>query len=186
MNPEHEDLPVVSLTGLGLPEEIKKMYAIGMNAHLIKPLQVGALYTVFKQHLKFSEPAVKPEKKGDIRSYFRNNSILSAKDGLDRASGDVELYLEIIKEFVKLYGDAGDKLNVMLAKDALEDAKKLCLDIRGVAANIGAYPLSETAQQLQETIQLHNGKDAISLTTLFKKQLSELTDELDRLLKDIG
>ena len=186
MNPDYEDLPVVSLTGLGLPEEIKKMYAIGMSAHLIKPLQVGALYTVFKQHLKFNKSAVKSEKKSDIRNYFKNGTVLSAKDGLDRASGDMDLYLEIIREFVNLYGDAGDRLNTMVAKDALDDAKKLCLDIRGVAANIGAYQLSETAQQMQETIQLHNGKDALSLMVLFKKQLSELLDELDRLLKDIS
>ncbi|RLA72968.1 MAG: hypothetical protein DRG24_01475 [Epsilonproteobacteria bacterium] len=39
-NSEHNRIPVVSLTGLGLPEEIQKMYEFGMNAHLIKPLQV--------------------------------------------------------------------------------------------------------------------------------------------------
>ncbi|HHH37338.1 MAG TPA: response regulator, partial [Epsilonproteobacteria bacterium] len=51
--PEYKALPIVSLTGLGLPEEIAKMYAIGMNAHLIKPLKIGRLYTVLK---RFAHP----------------------------------------------------------------------------------------------------------------------------------
>jgi len=50
--PEFSELPIVSLTGLGLPEEIAKMYALGMNAHLTKPVQIGRLYTVFERYLQ--------------------------------------------------------------------------------------------------------------------------------------
>ncbi|MBD3800716.1 MAG: response regulator [Campylobacterales bacterium] len=56
---QYDEMPIVSLTGLGLPEEIAKMYAIGMNAHLIKPVKVGRLYTVFSRFIKTVTPTVK-------------------------------------------------------------------------------------------------------------------------------
>ncbi|HHD73249.1 MAG TPA: response regulator [Epsilonproteobacteria bacterium] len=57
--PELNALPIVSLTGLGLPEEIAKMYAIGMNAHLTKPLKIGRLYTLLKRFVIYENQSIK-------------------------------------------------------------------------------------------------------------------------------
>ncbi|RLA73091.1 MAG: hypothetical protein DRG30_06705 [Epsilonproteobacteria bacterium] len=172
-------LPVVSLTGLGLPEEIEKMYDFGMNAHLIKPLQVGALYTIFDRYLNSIEANLNNEVQEKKLFVFRNSDAISFKDGLDRASGDEELYVEILKEFVELYQNADIELRDMIMNNDLSPAQKLCLDIRGVAANIGAQPLSQTALQLQESFVKNEEKDLISLSKVFQIQIQELLETIN-------
>lgn len=173
-------IPIVSLTGLGLPEEIEKMYDIGMNAHLIKPLQIGALYTVFSRYLKRGKV---DEKLSDTESFsFKDNAAISFQDGLGRASGDRELYIEILREFAALYQNSADELHAMMITNDLESAQKLCLDIRGVAGNIGAGPLSQTAAQIQEALVKQEEVNLMSLTGLFQIQLKELLEAINEQL----
>ncbi len=162
--PEFKDLPIVSLTGLGLPEEVAKMYAIGMNAHLTKPIQIGRLYTVFERYLGDGGNA-RPEKEtpgGGENASFVNSDVLAAADGLRRASGDEELYLEILDEFIKLYVGADDALELLLRTGDLERAKKLCLDIKGVGSSIGAKKLAEAAGALHEALSRGEGGSGLS------------------------
>ncbi|RLA72967.1 MAG: hypothetical protein DRG24_01470 [Epsilonproteobacteria bacterium] len=104
---------------------------------------------------------------------------ISFKDGLVRASGDEELYREILKEFADLYQNADTELREMMMQDDLDQAQKLCLDIRGVAANIGAQPLAQTAGQLQEVLVKREEKDLISLTKVFQVQIHELLEAIN-------
>ncbi len=185
-NSKYNAMPVVSLTGLGLSEEIEKMYLLGMDAHLLKPLQVGALYTVFSRYLKADQDAgsdkLPDQKKASI---FKNSRALSAKDGLDRASGDNDLYLEILQKFIELYTDADKELALMIDQNEFSKAQKFCSNIRGVSANIGAYPLSETARQLHAPLAREEAKELKGLTGVFKVQLYEVLDEIEILLQTI-
>ncbi len=178
--PEFNDLPIVSLTGLGLPEEIAKMYAMGMNAHLIKPVQIGRLYTVFSRYLKPKlKDAVVSEQTGVI---YENTPVLMAADGLRRASGDSELYGEILDEFVKLYSGAEQTLGVLMRTDDLEGAKKLCLDIKGVSANIGATQLAQVCTRLHEALSKGEEKELLSLTEAFDEALQAVLKAIRKYL----
>ena len=44
-------MPIVAFTGLKLKEQIESMKAAGMNAHMVKPLNIGRLYSLFDQFL---------------------------------------------------------------------------------------------------------------------------------------
>ncbi|MEJ2468003.1 MAG: response regulator, partial [Campylobacterales bacterium] len=46
-------MPIVAFTGLNLKDQIERMEAVGMNAHMAKPLNIGRLYSVFN-HLSES------------------------------------------------------------------------------------------------------------------------------------
>jgi two-component system sensor histidine kinase/response regulator len=49
--PVYEAMPVVAFTGLNLKDQIERMEAAGMNAHMAKPLNIGRLYSVFNHFL---------------------------------------------------------------------------------------------------------------------------------------
>ncbi len=185
-NDSYNAIPVVSLTGLGLPEEIEKMYDLGMDAHLIKPLKIGALYTVFLRYLAAGKADVKVKSSDAKSSVFKNSTIISFKDGLDRASGDEELYIEILREFVTLYQNSADDLRSMMIIDDLANAQKLCLDIRGVSANIGAQPLAETSAQLQESLVKQEEKNLIDLSGVFQIQIKEVLEAINTQLETIS
>jgi len=180
--PEFDAMPIISLTGLGLPEEIAKMYALGMNAHLTKPVQIGRLYTVFSRFVKpasaETELSVSPEK----ATPYENTAVLAAKEGLQRASGDPELYNEILEEFIQLYANADQTLGMMMRTDDLEGAKQLCLDIKGVSSNIGGVQLAHVCGQLHAALSRKEEKHLLSLTEEFDKQLQALVAEARKYL----
>lgn len=180
--PEFNDLPIVSLTGLGLPEEIAKMYALGMNAHLTKPVQVGRLYTVFSRFVKPSEMAEETAKEAVADSRFENSAVLAAKEGLERASNDPELYGEILEEFIRIYANADQTLGLMMRTDDLEGAKQLCLDIKGVGSNIGAIELASVCEQLHAALSKGEHKELLKLAETFDVQLQALLKEARKYL----
>ena len=172
---QYDDMPIVSLTGLGLPEEIAKMYALGMNAHLTKPVQVGRLYTVFSRFIKTVTPIVKKAQSPLKETPFVNTEVLAAKDGLMRASGDAELYGEILEEYVKLYASADQTLEIFMKTGNTDAAKKLAHDIKGVSANIGANHMVQVCEALNVGLSRN----------LENSKLQALKHEFDRHLHDV-
>ncbi len=175
--PEFAELPIVSLTGLGLPEEVAKMYAIGMNAHLTKPIQIGRLFTVFKRYLGKGKQDTGEIAKEPENARYRNTPVLAAADGLARASGDEELYLEILDEFVRIYASADDALEVMMRTGDLENARQLCLDIKGVGSSVGATKLADVAEKLYEALSQGDERVYTELVERFNASLREVMKE---------
>jgi signal transduction histidine kinase/CheY-like chemotaxis protein/HPt (histidine-containing phosphotransfer) domain-containing protein len=185
---EFDAMPIVSLTGLGLPEEIARMYALGMNAHLTKPVQIGRLYTVFKRFVKSKPVAAKPASRAKAsrsvvkNTDFANTDVLAARDGLARASGDAELYGEILEEFVKLYAGADDGLGMLIRTGDLDGARKLCHDIKGVSANIGAMHLAQVCEALNMAIMNKEEKRLATLAEEFNRHLHAVMKEARKYL----
>ncbi|MDD2451564.1 MAG: response regulator, partial [Sulfurovum sp.] len=46
-----DTLPIITFTAFALGKEIERMYALGANGHMTKPLNSGRLYTVFNTYL---------------------------------------------------------------------------------------------------------------------------------------
>ncbi|NPA29779.1 MAG: response regulator [Epsilonproteobacteria bacterium] len=147
---KYADLPVVSLTGLGLPEEIAKMYAIGMNSHLLKPLKIGQLYTIFKRFLPHSETEIRPSKTSQEPL---PNDAVDFRRGIALANGDRALYTEVLSEFTHLYENLPEsRLNPSDPRELYRTA----IDLKGVASNLGAFLLTDAADRVVANIR--NGK----------------------------
>jgi len=108
--------------------------------------------------------------------------VLSAADGLARASGDEELYLEILDEFVRIYASADDALEVMMRTDDLENAKQLCLDIKGVGSSVGAAKLADVAGKLYEALSQGDERLYSELVERFNTSLREVMTETRKYL----
>ena len=144
-------LPIVALTGNTMPDEIKKMEAVGMDDRVEKPIKVQALYSVFSKFLEVcvEEPVYQEQVIPD--------RLFSYEEALERCGGDTELYKELADEFIKLYENSGELMQSFVSKKEGASLKALSLDIKGVGSNIGLYALANTAQQLNKT-ELSNPK----------------------------
>jgi len=171
MQEKYADLPVVSLTGLGLPEEIAKMYAIGMNRHLLKPLKVGQLYTIFKEFLPYSQTEASAQSQPDQPE---SNDLVDFQKGIALANHERTLYAEVLSEFAKLYETLPERsLNPADTKTLYKTA----IDLKGVAANLGAFRLADSADKIVTDIR--DGKKVTEetitqLQTVLKKTLQTI------------
>ena len=142
-NQDFENLPVVALSGDVASDDIKKMYDVGMDAHLEKPLKMDALYEVFEAFAKKNEPTY---------SSADTTTILDTQEGIRISGGDKEFYKEILKEFLQEYSNAHNETLHLLEEDKREKADALLLDISGITANIGAKETHQIAMQLKEQL----------------------------------
>ncbi len=114
---------------------------------------------------------------------FINTVSLAARDGFEMASFDEELYADILREFMSLYGDSSQRMNGVLVKDDLQTLKQICLDVKGVAANIGALRLSSVTAQIHAAISKGKVKDLMALMNQYQPELERVKKEIEAYLK---
>ena len=174
---------IVALSGDVSSDDLRKMREAGMEEQLAKPLRIEALYNVMYQYLDFaSAEAAEPAAETEIRpeaEVERTETTLNSATGLDICAGDKEMYAEILDEFVNTYADADTQIDGYI--DAGEDVKlvQLSLDIKGVAANIGAERLSEAAETLREAVLVNQTESYARLSQEFKTELHKLLDAVE-------
>ena len=133
-------LPIVALTALTSKPEIDSMFDTGMNAYLAKPLKKEKLFSVLSLFIT--------DKKDERRKSVRYEERIVKLNGLDigigikNSNSNDFFYKEILSEFQDAYGES-DKIFTKLVEDfRYEQLRMLCLDIRGLAASIGAEDMN--------------------------------------------
>ena len=148
-----------------------------------KPVQAELLFTLFNHYLT-TEISLSREDYANIpKIAFINTVSLAARDGFEMASFDEGLYADILTEFMELYGASAVKMNHALVKDDLQTIKKLCLDVKGVSGNIGAYRLSIIMAQIHAAISNDKLNDLIGLMNQYQPELERVKKEILAYLK---
>lgn len=175
-NPKYAKIPVVALSGSTMPEDIDKMLEHGMDDHMAKPIQIRAMYEIFEKYLERSRNAEQEVLKKE-QEKRNGDELYIYEDGLKRAGGDDVLFTELLLEFRSLYSHSVSALEAMMAKKQHAAIKRLSMDIKGVAANIGAYRLSRAAEALQ--MADFNDDDDSSLLERYRTVLVDTLKALD-------
>jgi CheY-like chemotaxis protein len=177
-----DPIVIVALSGDVSSDDIRKMREAGMEEQLAKPLRVDALYNVMYQYLDFAsaqeEAPAEEEILPELKAHETDMTLNSAT-GLDICAGDKTMYVEILDEFVSTYAASDSLIESYI--NANDDVKlvQLSLDIKGVAANIGAERLSEAAETLREAVLVNQTDAYPRLAQEFKTELHQLLAAID-------
>jgi len=156
-NPEYDKIVIVALSGDIAADDIKKMQEAGMDEHLEKPLKIDALYDIFYA--------------------YAPQTALNVEEGVTLCGGDRTFYHDILKEFFKSYEHAGEIIKTYLQHNQIQEASQLLLDIIGLAANIGADRLHDSAQNLR--VSLQNGEEKnLELLKDFQNNIEDVLEEI--------
>jgi len=173
--PEAEKLPIVALTALSTESEIERMRKSGLRAYLPKPLHLGKLYTVFSIYLKKKPHQEKI--KSNIQKPLELEGI-DIKMGLKHVDNNIIFYKEILEEFLRIYGDSGERAMKYLAEYRLEELRQLNLDVMGLAGTIGAKDVYHSAAMIHRVF----GYNKIPLLQHYVK---EYADNVEKVTKSI-
>jgi len=146
-SPQMATLPVIAMTAHALVSDRKRFLAAGMNDHLSKPLEPSVLRELLNQWLprparSFVPPTAESIIAGIDIADLDLEIDLSA--GLERCSGNKQLYLKLLKNF-------GDKYNTELHLEGLEfeELADLSHSIKGSAGSLGLTRLASAAAELE-------------------------------------
>jgi len=109
---------------------------------------------------------------------------IDLKDGLDRCQGNQKLYLKLLGDFIRNYGDSTEEIKTFMAQSDNETVARLAHTLKGLSANLGAKILSAAAMKLEHAVDMPKQDQEESLA-LFDIQLSALISDLQQVLSSM-
>jgi len=180
-NSKFRDLPIISMSGAHVPEEIELMVAAGINAHITTPIKIGVLYTAFSKFLeavdidKLQKELVAKKSKGIFDTVPH---ILDIQEGIARANDNENMYAKVLKEFVQTYGKSNSALRKLVEEKRYVQAKALAMDMKGITQAIGAKDMYALLTEIHQLF-MYNKQDKLP------KYVDRFDEEIEKLLLNI-
>ncbi len=167
----YDTLPLVAFTASSLDEKGKMYEEFGFDAFLPKPFKLSQLYDLLEHCLAKGKDR-EAVTRGERASH--GHPVLNEKQGLAYANEQKELYAELLKEFLAVYSLSGTLLRKYQRENSLDQARNLLLDVRGLAATIGAESLYAVVDPLFRRV----GEQRTNLTA---EDVARYQEELEKL-----
>jgi PAS domain S-box-containing protein len=157
--PELKALPIVAMTANAMADDRERCIEAGMNAHVAKPIDLDDLIVKLKKwtlnqsagqvaEVVSSAPDALP-----VSRTFDGIVGLDTEMGLRLVRGRESLYTNLLTKFVSGQATAPARLAAAIAGADWRSAEMIAHTLKGVAAQIGAQPLSVAAGKLELAIR---------------------------------
>ena len=161
-DPRWKEMPIIAMTAHATVEERERCLRAGMNDHIAKPIDPALLFqTVAKYYKRRADGKdVSIETRSDgtsgaIGVELPNVAGLDAQQGLARLGGNRKLYRKLLRQFVDEQRTVPDGIGSALAEGNLDLAQRLAHTLKGVAGNIGASAVHNTAGLVEKAMRDH-------------------------------
>jgi len=193
------DLPIVAMTAHAMQSDVEKSLEVGMNTHLIKPIDPDILYKTLTNFLSVTVEMhlEESEESGfnldstvllgvDISQNIQDKlSLIKQVKGikydlaLDNLKGNVEFYLDLVNDFVNGQ-EKKEALEHLYRKGDWETLHRMIHSLKSNAAYIGAFELSTLCDELEYT--LLEGAPSKTLFDITLKELDILLEDIARIV----
>ena len=175
-------LPVIAMTANAMVGDREKALEAGMNDHIAKPLNVVEMFATMAKWITASNPGENTVAPADDQVADDDIPSIEGIDiakGLVTCGGKPALYRKLVLKFRESYSDFETAFASARADDDAAAPERLAHTLKGVAANIGALPLSEVAAQLESACR--DGEPETEITA----RLATVRDKLGPLLQAV-
>jgi CheY-like chemotaxis protein len=149
-----ESLPIIAMTADVFADTVEHCLAVGMNAHVAKPLDIDRLPVELLRWIppraaesSGSRPAPPPDSGG--LAGLDGIPGLEAGAALRRMGLTSQVYLAHLGEFVDHHGDVPARLRQLLQAHMIEELGFLAHRVRGQAATLGLVRIERAAGELE-------------------------------------
>jgi hypothetical protein len=167
-----------------MDDAVSNVMASGMQGHISKPIIVDIFYKKIYDTLSETPKSIlnssivyeELHQEGEL-------SELSVSVGLGRCHGDEEFYSSILEDFKCIYVNSSIKLKELCNDGKFKEARRLAMDIKDVALNIGAYNLCESAATMEYEFEKGERSNWREFISFYEVQLAKLFKEIDTYLQ---
>ncbi len=168
-NPAWEALPVLAMTANAMSGDRDSCLAAGMNGHVAKPIDPDELFSQLLQWVPARggvtamafgrEPLAAPVLALEALARIEG---LDAAAGLRRVLGKPAAYESLLRKFVAGQATAVQSTRSLLAQGQRQDALRAMHTLKGTAGTIGAAPLAQLAEAVEQAIAAETDAQALA------------------------
>jgi CheY-like chemotaxis protein len=193
------DLPIIAMTAHAMQSDVDKSREVGMNTHLIKPIDPDVLNKTLISFLNVTvetdiDTSVEAELNIDNTAILRADIPKNIQDklslikqvkgikydlALGNLKGNAEFYLGLVIDFVNGQ-ERKEVLEQLYLEGDWETLHRIIHSLKSNAAYIGAFELSTLCDELEYT--LLEGASSKTLFDITLKELDILLDDLARIV----
>ena len=183
--PRFQDLPVLAMTANATVEDREKALEAGMNDHIAKPINPGALFSALLQWVEHKERdlsgllALEDIDGTGLDTVLPDLPGINTGLGIARVGGNIKFYRKLLITFVENNAEVIHEIRTAFSAEEGETTLRLAHTLKGVAGNIGAEALQDSAAELEAALQQQPGE----LPSLL---ISHTEEELSRVVAAIG
>jgi two-component system, sensor histidine kinase and response regulator len=190
--PQFKSLPIVAMTANAMQSDREACRAAGMDDHVAKPIEPQELFQALLKWIKPREgtpadagaqgtPMLDPSAPKDGGPQLpRGIEGLDIELGLRRVLGKVPRYVSMLEKYVAGQRTAVEQLRQAIAADDRDTATRLAHTTKGVSGNIGATPVQQLAEALEQALK--SGQPMTQMPAL----VDALQQQLDPLVQAIS
>ncbi|MEN8258784.1 MAG: 7TM diverse intracellular signaling domain-containing protein [Thermodesulfobacteriota bacterium] len=172
-----KDITIIALTAHSIAGDREKCIAAGMDDYVPKPIDQDFLYATLAKYLEYEnkERNLAEEDLATSNNPFFHDNLpgIDVQTGLKTVVQNNSLYLELLHDFGLQFHDAEQKMQELLREDNFQQAEILAHSIKGVALNIAATELAQTAHKLEENLK-NNSSPSPAVVTDFSAALARV------------
>lgn len=155
----HSSLPVIAMTANAMVGDKEKCLDAGMNDFIAKPIDVAQLFGTLARWIAPAAPqeaaaaVAQPEEQLPVIAGLKLN------EALRRVGGNAGLMRKLLDRFVATQFDAMLRIAAAIENNQLETAIREAHTLKGLAGNIGASGLADSAARIEHLLSLgsHDG-----------------------------
>jgi len=178
-----EELPIIALTADAVVETRNKVFEIGMNDYLSKPIDMDKLFSKLIKWLKIKDTFVAEgpvEDKAHIIEIIK--TILydfNVEEALKRIGNNIEFYSNILNKYSGENADLAETLNFHYESKDYDQFRFMVHSAKGVAAYLGADALKNIFVEIETKLR-EKGPGIYIKTLIFdsEKLLKNMFNEI--------
>ena len=178
---KYQTLPIIAMTANVMADDIAKVSACGMNAHIAKPINVRVMYETLSRILVPSKIHAITENNDPEHVEFPVNSIsgVDLQKGLLSANYNVALYQKHLLKFAEKYRYFAHTLKTSIEEGRYKDVTREIHTLKGLAGSIGAQTLYQDAEILERKLNTNIHIEADEATATMLESLQRVVSSID-------
>ena len=179
---EYLKLPIIAVTANTTSQDIQKALNAGMNDHISKPISRQRLQNIISQQTIANNSVINPNTDNSQGVEPSGNDLLlleilsnhlasiAPKDALQRLGVEPAFYLQLLKSFKNSSEKHLATVYQAYEQENYSELAAVLHSIKGIAGNLGAMGISQTAKTLEDMANNHQFDKTLLDSILFDVQ----------------
>ncbi|MDZ7684329.1 MAG: response regulator [Gammaproteobacteria bacterium] len=180
--PRYANLPILAMTANALLDARQKIFEVGMDDHISKPIDINQLLTAIKRAIGRNSEANASDDgeaptRDDAEPSDREKRVLDRERGLASVGGNQALYEKLLGEFLTDHENDARIIAAAIADTDSDRARLTAHTLKGLTNTLGADACHEAARKVDQCLANEAVPDNELMDEL-ERRLARLCDEL--------